>query len=92
MFTLGNSSDAFLLLRAGELGVATWLLPILWCVFHVVKSAGNMFCGRLVDRVGPRPMILFGWLYYAGVYLAFALATAAGTSGRCSSPTRSSTP
>jgi len=77
VFTLGNSSDAFLLVRAGELGVATWLLPILWCVFHVVKSGGNMLAGPVVDRLGPRPMILLGWLYYAGIYLAFALATAA---------------
>jgi MFS family permease len=52
------------------------MLPILWSVFHVVKSVGNLVCGRLVDRVGPQPMILFGWVYYAGVYLAFALATA----------------
>ena len=77
VFTLGNSSDAFLLVRAGELGVATWLLPILWCVFHVVKSAGNMLGGRLADRWGSRPMILGGWLYYAGIYLAFALAASA---------------
>jgi MFS family permease len=77
IFTLGNSSDAFLLVRAGELGVATWTLPILWCAFHVAKSAGNMLGGRLADRVGPRPMILGGWIYYAGVYLAFALAAAA---------------
>jgi MFS family permease len=77
IFTLGNSSDAFLLVRAGELGVQTWLLPILWCVFHVVKSAGNMFGGRMVDRFGPRPMILLGWIYYAAIYLAFAMAAAA---------------
>jgi MFS family permease len=76
VFTLANSSDAFLLLRASKLGVAVWMLPILWSVFHVAKSAGNLICGRLVDRVGPRPMILFGWVYYAGVYLAFAFATA----------------
>ena len=36
-----------------------------------------MLGGRLADRVGPRPMILGGWLYYAGIYSAFALATAA---------------
>jgi MFS family permease len=77
VFTLGNSSDLFLLTRAAELGVVKWLLPILWCMFGVLKSAGNMFAGRVVDRVGPRPMILLGWVFYAGVYLAFGLATAA---------------
>jgi MFS family permease len=77
VFTLGNSSDLFLLTRASELGVAAWLLPILWCMFGLVKSGGNMFAGRVVDRIGPRPMILFGWLFYAGIYLAFGFATAA---------------
>jgi len=77
VFTLGNSSDLFLLTRAGELGVAAWLLPILWCIFGLGKSGGNVFAGRVVDRVGPRPMILFGWVFYAGIYLAFGLATAA---------------
>jgi len=77
VFTLANSSDAFLLARAGQLGVAVWLLPVLWSMFHVIKSGGNVLCGRLVDRVGPRPMILAGWVYYAGVYLAFALASEA---------------
>jgi MFS family permease len=77
VFTLGNSSDLFLLTRASELGLATWLLPILWCMFGVLKSGGNMFAGRVVDRVGPRPMILLGWIFYAGIYLAFGLASAA---------------
>jgi MFS family permease len=77
IFTLGNSSDAFLLVRAGELGVALWLLPILWCVFHIVKSAGNILAGPLADRWGSRPMIIAGWICYAGIYLAFALAGAA---------------
>lgn len=76
VFTLGNSSDAFLLVRAGELGVATAMLPILWCVFHVLKSGGNMLAGRAVDRFGSRPMILGGWALYAAIYLGFALASA----------------
>ena len=76
VFTLGNSSDAFLLVRAGELGVPTMLLPLLWFVFHVVKSGGNLIVGRLVDRVGPRLPLFVGWLLYAGVYIAFALAAA----------------
>jgi MFS family permease len=77
VFTLGNSSDAFLLLRAGDLGVPTAALPLLWCAFHVVKSTGNWLLGRAVDRFGPRPLLLLGWLLYAAVYLAFAFATTA---------------
>ncbi len=52
VFTLGNSSDAFLLVRAGELGVPTALLPLLWCAFHVVKSGGNLLAGHAVDKIG----------------------------------------
>ena len=77
VFTLGNSSDLFLLTCARQLGVAVWLLPILWCLFGLAKGAGNAVTGRLVDRLGPRPMILAGWLVYAGVYFAFAFATRA---------------
>jgi MFS family permease len=77
LFTLGNASDAFLLVRASELGVSTAMLPILWCAFHVVKSTGSLVAGRAVDRLGPRPLILVGWFVYAAVYLAFAMATQA---------------
>ena len=52
------------------------MLPILWCVFHVFKSGGNMIAGRLVDRFGAKPMFLGGWVLYAGIYLGFALASA----------------
>ncbi len=77
VFTLGNSSDAFLLVRAAELGVPVFMLPLLWSAFHVVKSCSNLFLGRAVDRFGPRPFLFLGWFVYAGVYLAFALATEA---------------
>ena len=77
LFTLGNSSDLFLLVRARELGVPQFLIPMLWLVFHLVKSGGNMLSGGLVDRVGPRLPLAAGWLLYAAVYLAFAFATAA---------------
>jgi MFS family permease len=77
VFTLGNSSDAFLLVRAGELGVPTAFLPLLWFAFHVVKSVGNYLSGPVVDRFGPRPLILGGWVVYAAVYVAFALITTA---------------
>ena len=77
VFTLGNSSDLFLLTRAGELGVASGSCRSSGACSALAKSGGNMFAGRVVDRVGPRPMILVGWLFYAAIYLAFALATAA---------------
>jgi MFS family permease len=77
VFTLGNASDAFLLVRAGELGVPTPQLPILWCLFHVAKSAGTLLAGRAADRLGPRPLILVGWGVYALIYLAFGVATSA---------------
>lgn len=73
VFTLGNSSDAFLLVRAGELGVPTAMLPLLWCAFHFVKSGGSLLAGKAVDKFGPRPLILMGWLIYAIIYIAFAL-------------------
>ena len=75
LFTLGNSTDAFLLLKASELGVTAALLPILWAALHVVKSATSIPAGAWSDRVGRRTMIAAGWLWYALVYLGFAFAT-----------------
>lgn len=75
LFTLGNSTDAFLLLRAHQLGVATALLPLLWGVLHVVKSASSIPGGALSDRVGRVPLIVGGWITYALVYVGFAMAT-----------------
>jgi len=76
LFTLGNSTDAFLLLRASQLGVPTALVPLLWVALHVVKSASSTPGGALSDRVGRRPLIIAGWLLYAAVYAGFALAEA----------------
>jgi MFS family permease len=77
VFTLGNSSDAFLLVRASELGVSVTFLPLLWCVCHIAKSSSNLYLGRAIDRVGARPCLFVGWLAFAAVYLAFGLATGA---------------
>jgi MFS family permease len=77
VFTLGNSTDAFLLLRANQLGVPVALAPILWAALHVVKSASSTPGGGLSDRIGRRPTLIMGWLLYAVVYLGFALASTA---------------
>jgi len=75
LFTLGNSTDAFLILRANQLGVSVALVPILWAALHVVKSAASVPGGALSDRLGRKPLILAGWVVYAAVYIGFGRAT-----------------
>ncbi len=75
VFTLGNSTDAFLLLRANQLGVPIALMPILWATLHVVKSSASTHGGALSDRIGRAPTLIAGWTIYAIVYLGFARAT-----------------
>lgn len=75
LFTLGNSSDAFLLLRAAQLGVPPSLVPVLWSFLHVVKSLTSTPGGILSDKLGRRPMIVAGWFVYAAVYAGFAVAS-----------------
>jgi MFS family permease len=75
LFTLGNSTDAYLLLRAANLGVPVAMAPLLWAMLHVVKSASSTPGGILSDKLGRRPLIIAGWLLYAAVYFAFGAAT-----------------
>jgi MFS family permease len=77
LFTLGNSTDAFLLLRATELGVPVAMAPIIWAMLHVVKSTTSTPGGMLSDRVGRKPAVIAGWILYGVVYLLFARATEA---------------
>ncbi len=75
IFTLGNSSDAFLLIRAKNLGVSEKMIPILWAVHHIVKVVFSTPGGSLSDRIGRRKIIIAGWGIYGLVYLGFASAT-----------------
>lgn len=77
LFTLGNSTDAFLLLRAAQLGVPAAMVPLLWALLHVVKAASSTPGGVLSDRIGRAPLIIGGWLLYGLVYLGLAAADAA---------------
>ena len=77
LFSLGNSADAFLLLRlADEIGNATYV-PLLWSGLHVVKASLSTWGGTLSDRIGRKQVIVIGWLLYALVYLGFATASTA---------------
>ncbi len=73
VFTLGNSTDAFVLLRLGQAGLAPGWLAALWSCHHVFKMAGAWLGGRLTDQLGRRPVVAASWLAYAGVYAALAL-------------------
>ena len=79
VFSLGNSADAFLLLRLSDvLGSATYI-PLLWSGLHVVKASLSTWGGALSDRLGRKRVIVIGWAVYAVVYLGFATARDAWT-------------
>jgi MFS family permease len=73
-FTLGNSSNAFLILKAREAGLAIALIPVIWVVFNTSYSMSAPLFGLLSDRIGRKPIIIVSFLYYSAVYLAFAFA------------------
>lgn len=73
VFTLGASSDMFLLVRLKELGlVQEKFLLLIWCVFHLIKSYGNLLVGRWTDRVAPKRLLLLGWFSYGLIYAGMA--------------------
>jgi MFS family permease len=75
VFSLGNSADAFLLLRLSDaLGGVTYV-PLLWSALHVVKASLSTWGGTLSDRLGRKRVIIAGWMIYALVYFGFAVST-----------------
>lgn len=77
LFSLGNSTDAFLLIKLESSGVPVMWLPLAWAALHVVKSAASVGGGLLSDRIGYRAPIVAGWIYYAGIYTGFAFTESA---------------
>ncbi len=72
LFTLGNSTDAFLLLRLTDVaGSAKWI-PLMWAALHLVKASVSVVGGSWSDRIGRRAVIAIGWVVYAAVYAGFA--------------------
>jgi MFS family permease len=72
IFTLGNSSDAFLLLQLSNAGTPMMGLTLLWSAQHAIKATLSTWGGHLSDKAGRRSLIAGGWLIYALVYAGFA--------------------
>jgi MFS family permease len=74
LFDLGNSSDAFLVLRAQERGISVLGILLMLAVFNLVYALVSTPAGSLSDRIGRKKVIIGGWLVYSLIYLGFALA------------------
>jgi MFS family permease len=75
LFTLGNSSNQFLLLRSGSLGYALPVVLLMYILFNLASSLLSTFFGSLSDRTGRKTVLLIGYGLYAAVYLAFGFIT-----------------
>ena len=78
LFTLGNSTDAFLIVRLSQLGLSSSLIFALWGLNGGVRMLSSYYGGILSDRFGRKPVMVTGWLYYALIYLAFGLVNQKG--------------
>jgi len=77
IFDLGNSSDAFLVLRAEDRGMTILQILLMLAVFNLIYAAVSAPAGNLSDKLGRRKVIIGGWLVYALIYLGFGLAQTA---------------
>ena len=73
VFTLGNSSDAFILLHLSKTGLPSAWIAVLWSAHHVVKMASTYTGGRVSDRFGRRKPVICGWLIYGVIYFLFGM-------------------
>ncbi|MEQ1501582.1 MAG: MFS transporter [Myxococcota bacterium] len=78
VFSLANSSDMFLLLRAEDLGISAWAVVLTYAVYNVIYAVSSYPAGWLSDRFGRWGIIALGWALYAFVYAGFAITPAAG--------------
>lgn len=76
LFTLGNSSNAFLILKAQEVNFSTTTIVLLWTLYNLVCTIAAPLLGKLSDSIGRKPLITLSFLYYAILYALFAFAQA----------------
>jgi MFS family permease len=74
VFSLSASTDAFLILRAHDLGLATAAVPVLWAFHNAIRAVTTSLGGALADRFGRRRTLAAAWVVYAAVYAGFAVA------------------
>lgn len=75
LFTLGNTSDFFVILRAQNLGDSIILIALILVMFNLIYAVVSTPAGIISDKLGRRRLIIIGWMVYALVYVGFALAT-----------------
>jgi MFS family permease len=75
LFAMGNSSDAFLLVKAREVGFEPATIPLLWFLHHLVKTFAGLPGGALSDRLPRGAVVAAGWGAYALAYAGFAAAS-----------------
>lgn len=75
LFSLGNSSDAFLILKAGETGISNALIPIVYLCFNLTYALISIPAGVIADRIGREKVIIAGLVLFCLVYFGFGLST-----------------
>jgi MFS family permease len=73
VFTLGNSSNAFLILKARETGLSVAMIPVIWVVYNIVCTIASPIFGTMSDKVGRVPVMVASFIYYAVLYVLFGL-------------------
>jgi len=75
VFTLGNSSDFFVILRAQNLGAPLFNVVLMLVLWNAVEAVSSLPMGILSDKLGRRRVIILGWFIYVLVYLGFAVSS-----------------
>ena len=77
VFSLGNSSDTFLILRSSQMGLSFGLIIFAYVMYNIIYALASEPLGGLSDRIGRKPLLVCGWAIYAAVYAGFAVLRAA---------------